>query len=80
MPQSTNNRLALVRFPEALLRSECPKCESERVAPILYGFPSEGVKFDAVEKGEVVLGGCCVTDNDPEWACLGCDHRWGVGG
>lgn len=59
--------------------TQCPKCESKRVAPILYGFPAEDLS-DAVKKGEVVLGGCCVSDNDPEWACVDCDHRWGVGG
>jgi hypothetical protein len=26
-----------------------------------------------IDDGEVVLGGCCVTDNDPAWQCSDCD-------
>jgi len=33
--------------------------------------PSSGVLPD-LESGEVVLGGCCITDLDPSWECLDC--------
>jgi hypothetical protein len=28
------------------------------------------------EMGVIQLGGCCVTDNDPELECLGCEARF----
>jgi hypothetical protein len=28
------------------------------------------------EMGLIELGGCCVTDNDPELACLNCEARF----
>jgi hypothetical protein len=34
----------------------CPKCESEKTIPIIYGYPSPEL-WDAVNKGEVMLGG-----------------------
>jgi len=31
--------------------------------------------FEAAERGEVALGGCCISDDDPTHECpLG--HRW----
>ena len=35
----------------------CPKCRSDRTAPILYGYPSHEA-FEAEERGELILGGC----------------------
>jgi hypothetical protein len=32
--------------------------------------------MEARERGDIVLGGCCVTENDPEWHCNDCDHSW----
>lgn len=44
------------------------------MVPIAYGLPT-GVLMDAAERGEVVLGGCTVTGDDPQWACPACDGR-----
>ncbi len=57
---------------------KCPNCGSAKVASILYGLPmfNEELERD-LESGEVILGGCCVTDDDPLWQCMECDHRWG---
>ena len=54
----------------------CPACGSMRVVPIVYGYPAFERATDA-EKGLVVLGGCCVDEENPTRACLDCDHRWG---
>ncbi len=54
----------------------CPQCGSHRTVPIVYGFVPASVG-EAAERGEVVLGGCMLTGEDPEWACLACGHRWG---
>ena len=44
----------------------------------MYGYPSdmEGA-LKAAEQGEVVLGGCVITGDDPKWQCLECKHVWG---
>jgi hypothetical protein len=53
----------------------CPECDSENVAGIVYGYPSEEM-FDQSERGDIVLGGCCVTEDDPEWRCKDCENEW----
>ena len=50
------------------------------MARILWGEPilSPKVRRD-LEEGRLVLGGCCVTDDDPAWKCVECDaevHRF----
>ncbi len=49
----------------------CPVCGSKKVVPILWGLPSEEGGRRAHD-GEVVLGGCCVSDRDPSWQCRNC--------
>lgn len=49
----------------------CPKCKSENVLRILYGLPDE------TTPSNVYLGGCCVTDEDPDWHCDSCSWEWG---
>lgn len=47
----------------------CPKCsEMGKIKEILYGMPSEDYN-----QTKYVLGGCCVSDNDPEIQCTNCD-------
>ncbi len=41
-----------------------PACRSTKI----YGYPAYEA-FEAAERGEIVLGGCCITGNDPERAC-----------
>lgn len=56
--------------------SSCPACGSGDVLPIVYGLPGPGLRQQA-ENGEVVLGGCVVSDDSPVWYCNHCGHRWG---
>jgi len=28
------------------------------------------------QEGKIILGGCCVTDDDPDWHCKECKHEW----
>ena len=55
----------------------CPKCRSDRTAPILYGYPSNEA-FEAEERGELILGGCEMIDGMPheDYGCLDCRYRW----
>lgn len=53
----------------------CPICGSDRVVPIAYGMPGMEIVED-FDAGKVEIGGCVITDNDPEWACRVCEARW----
>ena len=44
----------------------CPRCGSTKLAQILYGRPTAEA-MEAVERGEVVLGGCFVLPHQPDW-------------
>lgn len=52
---------------------KCPSCGHSPLASILFGY----VVFDdglqkKLEEGRIVLGGCCVSDDDPRWECMNC--------
>ncbi len=56
----------------------CPNCNSTNFAEIFWGYPGDMKEIqDALDKKEIVLGGCIVTDHDPKWECNDCNHRWG---
>jgi hypothetical protein len=52
---------------------KCPTCSSGPVARILYGMPafSEDLNRELGE-GKITLGGCVVSDEDPDWECTAC--------
>ena len=56
-------------------RFACTNCGSRRVVPIRYGYPTQDTEAAAI-RGEVRLGGCCVSDDMPTWPCRTCDHAW----
>ena len=56
-------------------RHRCPGCGGWAV-PVVYGYPCIE-HADAVLRGEVVLGGCAVTDRMPDWSCPGCGRQFG---
>jgi len=50
----------------------CPKCNSKKIAEILYGMVDyEDVK-DGLEAEQIVLGGCVHEINGPVWQCIDC--------
>jgi hypothetical protein len=56
----------------------CPNCGKSSIAEIFWGYPANMESMEeALEKKEIVLGGCIVTDNDPKWECNDCSNRWG---
>ena len=58
--------------------NECPLCHSQRVARILYGLPDFTPELGkTLDEDRVVLGGCCIVGNDPQWHCMTCRHEWG---
>ena len=56
----------------------CPECGSKKVAGILYGLPMFDDELERrLSAGEITLGGCCITGDDPLWRCTECHHGWG---
>ena len=55
--------------------STCPTCGSDRVVPVVYGMPGFELG-EAADRGELVLGGCLISEDNPDLACLSCDARW----
>jgi hypothetical protein len=56
----------------------CASCGSERVARSLYGLPASFAPLQPdLDAGRVILGGCCCSDDEPQWRCLACGHGWG---
>ena len=51
----------------------CPKCNSELVLDITYGYPSE----EAFEDKSFFSGGCCISDDSPAYHCTSCEHDFG---
>lgn len=57
-------------------RPTCPKCGSKTIVPIMYGLPTEEAAEEA-ERGKIALGGCCISEDSPQWHCRDCEHEWG---
>ena len=56
----------------------CPNCNKKWIAEILWGYPEHTDAIEEeLERKEIVLGGCIVTEHDPKWECNICNHRWG---
>ena len=55
---------------------KCPKCHDEGlIVEIAYGYP--GIEMiEKYEKGEIKLGGCSISEDNPDWHCNKCDHQW----
>lgn len=53
----------------------CLKCSSSKVIPIAYGYLSSEM-IEELERGEIILGGCVITDEIPLWHCGECEHEW----
>ena len=54
---------------------KCPRCHSMDGVPIRYGYPGPEMA-ESAKRGEIVLGGCCITGHDPTWFCRTCRARW----
>lgn len=55
--------------------AHCPGCHREvESTPILWGLPSSD-GFEAAKRGDVVLGGCLVSESDPSHICPLCGTR-----
>jgi len=58
---------------------KCPKCGKAWIAEILWGYPGNIEQLEeALDKKEIILGGCYITEHDPKWECNYCNHQWGL--
>ncbi len=55
----------------------CPACGSTEVVRILYGYPTDEALADARED-RIVLGGCIIDGDDPDWNCNACGHQFAL--
>jgi hypothetical protein len=51
----------------------CPTCGAPGVR-IVYGYPDVAL-FESGQRGEVIIGGCVVSDDDATHGCAN-GHRW----
>ena len=56
-------------------KQKCPSCNTNNVVPIVYGMPGSDLE-EQEQRGEIILGGCIVTDNDPELYCKDCGREF----
>ncbi len=57
---------------------KCPQCGSSNVAEIFWGMPAFDEDLERkLNDGSIVLGGCCVSQADPDWHCNDCGCRFG---
>lgn len=62
-----------MRYESVKKPKRCPKCGSVQIASVLYGLPAFSQKLEEdMKTGRIVLGGCCITDDDPKWQCIDC--------
>lgn len=57
-------------------RIECPTCGRDTLRPIIYGLVVDGELREKADRGEVVLGGCQVGEESPDWECSRCAERF----
>ena len=59
----------------AIRYKQCPQCGSTKVLDIMYGMPTMEA-FAMYERGEIKLGGCYITGEDPQYYCRECENEW----
>lgn len=55
----------------------CPACRQKTGVNIMYGMPSPAL-FESAGLGEVALGGCLISDDNPERHCTACGAEWSI--
>ncbi len=65
----------MVTVDDRVKGEKCPKCGSDDVAEIVYGYPTPEA-IEARDQGDIELGGCIISEGDPQWVCKNCENRW----
>lgn len=58
-----------------MIKRRCLHCGQDSVVPIVYGLPGHQLMAFAA-RGEVVLGGCEIKQDQPTHACKACGLEW----
>lgn len=53
---------------------KCKHCGG-KVLPVVYGLPAP-MLLEAAERGELILGGCCIFPENPDYQCPICGQRY----
>ena len=69
-------RVTPIVYQLPMAKVSCPECGSSEVIPIAYGMPGHEL-LEASERGEVEIGGCLISGDDPKHRCRACGHRFG---
>ncbi len=55
--------------------SNCPRCNSMRIADIAYGLFTPNEELESkIQSGEMILGGCTFHEDSSRWCCLDCKY------
>jgi len=54
----------------------CPKCKSNMIIDIVYGYPSEEMS-EYADRNKIALGGCCIDPRNPLFKCKSCWEEFG---
>jgi len=56
-----------------LIDGKCSKCDSSNIGKYLYGLVHPDEKMEVkIDKGEIILGGCMISEDSPKYHCLKC--------
>jgi hypothetical protein len=66
----------MTRYDYRSKPDKCPVCGSARIAEVQYGLPAFTEELEkALNASRIILGGCCITGDDPAWQCLDCGTK-----
>ena len=60
---------------EKIEKGECPRCKSENIVKIIYGYPSKET-MKKFEEGKIELGGCVVDKSNFTRHCRDCGKNF----
>jgi hypothetical protein len=52
--------------------NQCPVCGGDHLAIFVYGYLDE-IDCAAIDRGDIILGGCSIDDYSPNWMCNNCN-------
>lgn len=72
-PRELERRGVSAADPARERPSQCPRCASADVVPVVIGMPTRELEL-AASRGELILGGCEIRgeERDPQWGCTAC--------
>lgn len=67
----------MTRMSTTRAKTQCSKCDSFKVARIIYGMPDFTDRLEKLEeRGKIIFGGCCVNGHDSKYQCTECGAEY----